>query len=92
MRIALIGGVVLLGVVASGCGDDDPDRPVADAGVQPDATVADAGPDGGTIDTFAAFVIDLVENRTADDTEPVPIDFSLPDDEAPDSFDVLFEE
>ena len=60
-------------------GDDDDD----DDGGTPGPT-----PIPGT--TFAAFVIDLIENQTADGTEPVAVDFDTTDDEAPGAFDSLF--
>lgn len=97
-------GVVLaaslfLGTSLAGCGDDDDDDDDGDDNNDDNGGDFDAGDDGGDVDagpdgggglTFADFVIDLIENQTADNTEPVAIDFSLPDDEAPDSFDSLF--
>ena len=90
-RLALAGLLAdLLAVPLAGCGDDDgvvtPDAttPTPDAGSGPDA----APPNG----SFEAFVIDLVEHRTADDTAPVPFeDFAdLPDTSNEQSFAPLF--
>ncbi len=58
---------------AAACGDN----------IKPGGTGGDGGPDGPPIvdPTFTTFVIDLVSNKTANDTQPVPFaDFStLPD-------------
>ena len=81
----------LLTVPQAGCGDDDDG-----GGVTPDATAptpdAGSGPDAAPGDSFEAFVIDLVEHRTADDTAPVPFeDFAdLPDTATEESFAPLF--
>lgn len=49
-------------------------------------------PDGGMPDdaTFAGYVIDLVENKTADNTDPQPIPEDLADSEEPTLFEQLF--
>ena len=58
---------------------------------------ADTGPDDTDVveppPTFPEFVIDLIENHTADDTLPVPYtEFStLEDDDTPTVFQSLFE-
>ena len=88
-RLALIAALVF---ASFGCDDDDrpgddPNDP--DDPDDPDDPMPDA--------TFTAFVIDLVETKTADDTDPVPFaDFeSLPDPDADnnneDAFTSLFD-
>jgi hypothetical protein len=75
-------------LVAAACSDDKND-------VVPDAHVT-PGPDGGTAPdgpaaaTFAGEVIDLIVNKTADDSAPVAVDFASPDTEDPAVFDSLF--
>ena len=87
-------------VVADGGGNPDavtnPDAmPNPDADVDPDGGDAgqppDGGPDGGP-GTFPAFVIDLIENRTAENNAPlaVPDEQAAPDDNRPGVFDSLF--
>lgn len=77
----------------AGCGGDDsgddnsPDAslPSPDAGETPDA--------GNPIDTLEEYVIDLVENQTADNTDPAAYaEFSaLPDTATETSYGVLFQ-
>jgi len=62
-------------------GDDDDDDDGGTPGPGPT-------PHPGT--GFSAFVIDLIENQTADDTEPVAVDYDTTDDETPGAFDSLF--
>lgn len=50
----------------------------------------DDGGGGGTPTGFSAFVIDLIENQTAENTEPVTVDFDSEDGEE-DSYDTLFD-
>ena len=90
IRLGALALAVALAPVA-GCGDDDDDGdddvPTIDGGT------ADAGADaGGEPATFTAFVIDLVDNQTADDTDAVTIDFALPDPDQdnPDAYAPLF--
>ena len=80
------------------------DTGVRDAGVDRDGGVdddggmgADGGMDGGTDggadggQTFSAFVIDLIENRTDDTSEPVAIDGrTFAPETDPDPFSGLF--
>ncbi len=82
---------LLVASLSTACGGDDDVTP-ADAAVDA-APNPDGGADGGNpIDTFEEFVIDLVQNRTASDTDPAPyVDFStLPESGDPAAFDVLF--
>lgn len=68
--------------------DDEIAGPV-DPGPDPDP---DPDPDP-TGDNFNDFVIDLVQNNTADDTDPVEIndlDFEFDEEEDPAAFDELF--
>jgi len=81
---------LLVASLSAACGGDD-DQPV-DAAVDAMPN-PDGAPDGGNpIDTFEEFVIDMVQNRTANDTDPAPyVDFStLPESGDPAAFDVLF--
>ena len=76
-RTGLLGFAIgLLLATAGACGDDNPS-------VNPDGpNVGSDGSDGSMPgNTFTAFVIDLVQNKTADNTQPVAFDqFSqLPD-------------
>ena len=58
-------GMVLALVLAAACGGDDPKPNNPDAGpIDPDA------PPGGS--TFSGYVIDLIQNQTADNTAPRP--------------------
>jgi hypothetical protein len=67
--------MTLLACTLAACGgDDDGATRVPDASVP----TSDAGPDAGSA-TFTDFVIDLVEHKTADDSDPVTVDFGLPD-------------
>lgn len=87
-----------LGAFAVGCPEPDPvDPPTRDGGTRPDGGGTpdgggngnpDGGTDGGT--TFAAFVIDLIQNQTAENTEAVSIPENLVDTEDPAAFDPLF--
>src|SRR5262245_581465 len=76
--------VIILALAAMSCGDDANHEKRNDA--------ANNVPPQGT---FAAFVIDLVKNRTADDTDPVEAAsfLSLPDPDQDNerAFDSLFE-
>lgn len=83
----------LAALAVAGCGDDDGGGLPPDAGGLDAMQPVDAGMDGdgGSQVTFAEFVIDLIQNQTSDEVEPVPVDFSLPDTEDPDAFDVLFQ-
>ena len=83
--IGLICAGLLIASLSTACGGGDDDMP-------PDAAAPDASPDAGVPPTFESFVIDLVQNRTAGDTDPVPyVDFStLPESGDPAAFDVLF--
>jgi hypothetical protein len=85
--------IVGLAAPLAACGDDTGDGD----GVQPDAPPDIDGPepDGPTSVTFTRFVIDLVQNRTAGNTDPVPFaEFSSledPDTENPGAYDALFQ-
>lgn len=72
---------VLALFAAAACGDDSKGKP--DGGVDPDGgTDPDAPPDAPIEEaTFTTYVIDLVVNKTANDTAPRPAsEFeSLPD-------------
>jgi hypothetical protein len=88
MGLLMVGGAATL----PACGGDDEPPPV-DAMVPPDVdTTPDAGADASIPLTFEAYVIDLVENRTAGDTDPAPFtEFStLPESGDPAAFDPLF--
>jgi hypothetical protein len=75
-------------------GDDDPAMP--DAPAAPDAPgQPDAGPDAAMPpETLTTYVIDLIENGTADTTDPRPFaEFSTlpdPDVDNPNAYDSLF--
>ena len=78
-------------VAVAGCSDSASSSP--DARVTIDgATAADGGtlPDGGVAATFAAEVVDLIVNQTADNTQPVAVDFASTDSEDPGLFNSLF--
>lgn len=90
LLLAVLLGGLLLGGGLAGCldgGSEDGASGAGDGAGDLDEPGDDPG--DGTL-TFAEFVIDLIQNHTADDTEPVAIDFSLPDDEDPDAFEELF--
>ena len=78
----------LMAMLLSGCNvfdDDDDNAPPPDDGGMP--------PPMESVD-FTGFVIDLVQNGTADDTEPVEIndiDFAFDDNDEPAAFDALFD-
>ncbi|MDQ3367780.1 MAG: hypothetical protein M3680_20340 [Myxococcota bacterium] len=84
VRFALAG---LLALAA--CGDN-----IKAGGGTPDATPDGPGPGDGT---FTSFVIDLIQNQTADNTEPVPFATfaTLPDpaldDPTPSAYAPLFQ-
>ena len=93
MTRALAALAAALALAAAGCGDDNgdgnnPDGPGTD-GPSPDAEV-DAPP----VATFTSFVIDLVQNQTAGNTEPRAFadfaDLDDPDRENPAAYDPLF--
>lgn len=84
-RSLVVAALFALGTFTVGC-PGDPDsvrdggttaRPDAGGGGQPDGG-GGGTPDGGT--EFAAFLSDLIQNQTAENTDPV---------EVPDSFDDL---
>lgn len=94
-------GGVDAAVVADGGGNPDaqvnPDAMVNpdasdDGGQPPPDSGVDGGADGGPSGTFPAFVIDLIENRTAENNAPVavPNAQTAPDDNRPGVFDSLF--
>jgi len=66
---------------AIGCGDD--------GGTPPDANGDAPRPNA----TFTGFVIDLIEKQTADNTDPVELDFDLsdPDQDNATAYDPLFQ-
>lgn len=78
-------------MTAGGCDvfeDDDDEVALPGPGPDPDPD-PDPPPTG---DTFNAFVIDLVQNDTADDSDPVEInDLDFEFDEDPAAFDELFD-
>lgn len=81
-------------VLAHGCQVGSVDDAIEKSGND----MNDGGPKDGAVDaaagegqTFAEFVTALIEDETNEYAEPVAIDFSLPDDEDPDSFAHLFE-
>jgi hypothetical protein len=78
--------LVAVCLVAAACSDDKSEV-VPDAHVVPDGSTA---PDGPVAATFAGEVIDLIVNKTADDSAPVAVDFASPDTEDPAVFDSLF--
>jgi hypothetical protein len=88
---------VALGLCFACGGTENTSDAGADSGVtQPDGGV-DAGlpdgeiPDGGMGPaTFEDFVLDQINNHTADNTEPVPIPTGLVDTEDPNAFSSLF--
>jgi len=86
-------GLAVASLGTGACSDDNsanttPDaRPTIDAGTTPDGATS---PDGGAAATFAATVIDLIENQTADTTPPVAVDFASADTEDPAAFNSLF--
>lgn len=91
LRIAL---AIAIAAGAAACGDDtgdgdgaDPDAPP----VQPDAPNPDAPPP----QTFTTYVIDLVENQTAGNTDPRPFaefsDLDDPDRDNSAAYDPLFQ-
>lgn len=55
--------LVLAALLAASCGDN--------SGATGDGNNGDTNPDGGGAATFTSFVIDLVNNHTADNTAPV---------------------
>lgn len=83
--LALAAGGLLASCASDEARPDDED-PAVDEGDSP-------GDDGDTEadETFADFVIEIVLHQTRDDAVPAEVDFSLPDDEDPDGFAVLFE-
>lgn len=90
LRPLLYASLLAVGMIGAACsgGNDDDDREVDDPG---DTGRSTPTPPAGPSTPFAAFVIDLIENQTADDTEPVAVDFDSADDENPDAFDTLFD-
>lgn len=91
-RSWLVAACLATCLATAACSDDNattnPDaRPTIDGGSTVDGGT---GPDGGAGATFAATVIDLIVNQTADDTAPVAVDFASADTEDPAAFDSLF--
>ena len=63
-----------------------PDAPPVVTPDAPPVVMPDAPPPG----SFADFVKDLIQNKTADDTPPVPVDFNSTDSQDPETFSSLF--
>jgi hypothetical protein len=77
------------GVIGIGCGDDNVTMMHPDAGGNPDGAMNPDGPNPQP--TFVDFVKDLINNKTADNTEPVDfVNMNLADSEDPTAFDSLF--
>lgn len=91
MTRALVALAAALALAAVGCGDDTSgDNNPGTDGPSPDADV-DAPPEA----TFTSFVIDLVMNQTAGNTDPRPYldfaDLDDPDLDNPAAYDSLFQ-
>jgi hypothetical protein len=84
---ALRGLAVAMLLAGAACGDDGASQPDAD-------TTTDAGIDANPDVTFTSYVLDLVLNQTAANTDPKPFaDFgSLPDPDTnnPNAYEALF--
>jgi hypothetical protein len=91
-RAVRLAAALALALAAAACGDDG-GNPGTD-GPGPDGDLSDAMPDGPPMVTLTSFVIELVSNQTAGDTDPRPYaEFAtLPDPDAdnPDAYGSLF--
>lgn len=74
-----------------GCPGDEVDPPRPGPNPTNDGGTPDGGPDQTTGQDFSAFVIDLIQNKTADDSEPVAIPDNLTnvETEDPAAFDAI---
>lgn len=84
--------LVAVGVVAAACSGGNGDGGGGGGGgtATPTPGGGDDDDDGGTVPgSYSAFVIDLIENQTADDTEPVAVDFDS--EEGDQDFSSLFD-
>ena len=93
MTRALAALAAAFALAAAGCGDDTGDGNNPD-GHNTDGPNPDADVDAPRVATFTSFVIDLVQNQTAGNTDPrAYLDFADLDDpdlDNPDAYDPLF--
>lgn len=78
-----------------GSGEEESGRGAGSGAPIPDPRRPDPGTPGNDAPggplTFAGFVIDLIQNQTADDTDAVQLPRGLVDSEDPNAFDELFQ-